>query len=51
MIYTSSLNLPVKKALGDKVMQSNLTKICDQLGIDPDTTNMDVVILGPRDLV
>lgn len=51
MIYTASLNVPVKKALGKQVMQSTLNKICDQIGIDPDTTNMDVVILGPRDLV
>ena len=50
MVYTASLNLPVKKALGKKAMQSNLNKISDQLPLDPDTTNMDVVILGPRDL-
>lgn len=51
MVYTSSLNVPVKKALGNQVMQSNLNKICDQMGLDPDTTNMDVVILGPKDLL
>ena len=49
MIYTASLNIPVKKALGNNVMQSNINKICDQLTLDPDSTNMDVVILGPRD--
>ena len=51
MIYTSSLNVPVRKALGTLVMQSNLNKICDQLVLDPDTTNMDVVILGPKDVI
>lgn len=51
MIYTSSLNVLVKKALGKQVMQSNLNKICEQLVLDPDTTNMDVVVLGPNDLV
>lgn len=51
MIYTASLNIPVKKALDKQVMQSNLKKICSQINLDPDTTNMDVVILGPKDLV
>lgn len=51
MVYTASLNVPVKKALGKQAMQSNLNKICEQIGLDPDTTNMDVVILGPKDLI
>lgn len=51
MIYTASLNVPVKKALGKQAMQSNLNKICEQIGLDPDTTNMDVVIFGPKDLI
>lgn len=51
MIYSASLNVPVKKALGKKVMQSNINKICELMGLDPDTTNMDVVILGPKDFV
>lgn len=50
MIYAASLNIPVKKALKKQVQQSNLTKICQQLSLDPDTTNMDVVFLGPKDL-
>ena len=50
MIYAASLNIPVKKALGKQVMQSNLNKICSQMSLDPDVTQMDVVILGPRDL-
>lgn len=51
MIYTASLNVPIKKALGKQVMQSNLNKICEQIAIDPETTNMDVVIFGPKDLI
>jgi hypothetical protein len=51
MVYTASLNVPVKKALGKQAVQSNLNKICEQITLDPDTTNMDVVFLGPRDLV
>ena len=50
MIYAASLNMPVKKALGKQVMQSNLNRICQQMSLDPDITQMDVVILGPRDL-
>ena len=50
MIYAASLNIPVRKALKKQVQQSNLTKICQQLSLDPDTTNMDVVFLGPKDL-
>ena len=50
MIYAASLNIPVRKALKKQVQQSNLTKICQQLALDPDTTNMDVVFLGPKDL-
>lgn len=51
MVYVASLSIPVKKALKDQVSQSNLVKICDQLTLDPDTTNMDVVFLGPKDLI
>lgn len=51
MIYVASLQIPVKKALSDQVKQSNLIKICDLLPLDPDTSNMDVVFLGPKDLI
>ncbi|MCM1218891.1 MAG: hypothetical protein NC548_30785 [Lachnospiraceae bacterium] len=50
MIFSASLNLPVKKACGQQAMQSNLNKICEQMLLDPDTTTMDVVILGPKDM-
>lgn len=50
MVYAASLNIPVKKALKKQAMQSNITKICSQMVIDPDTTAMDVVFFGPRDL-
>lgn len=51
MVYTVSLSTPVKRALGKKVMQSNINKICEQLSLDPEVTSMDVVILGPKDPV
>lgn len=51
MVYTASLSAPVKRALGRKVMQSNLNKICEKLVMDPEVTNMDVVILGPKDAI
>lgn len=51
MIYVASLQIPVKKALSEQVKQSNLVKICKQLPLDPDTTDMDVVILGPKDFI
>lgn len=49
MVYSASLNFAVKKALKTKAVQSTIKKICDQLPLDPDTTNMDIVILGPKD--
>ena len=51
MIYTASLSVPARKALGNQVNQSTLNKICDQFPLDPESTTMDVVILGPRDLM
>ena len=55
MIYVASLNVPVKKALGKgpnkTVQQSTTSKIFSQMNLDPETTNMDVVILGPKDFI
>lgn len=55
MIYVASLNVPVKKALGKgpekTVQQSTTSKIFGQMNLDPETTNMDVVILGPKDFI
>lgn len=51
MIYTASLNIPVKKALKNQVMQSSVSKIVSLLTLDPETTNMDVVFFGPKDLL
>lgn len=55
MIYVASLNVPVKKALGKgpnkQVMQSTTNKIYSQMNLDPETSNMDVVILGPKDFI
>ena len=49
MIYTAKLNVPVKKAFDKQAVQSTANKIISQLSMDPDVTNMDVVILGERD--
>lgn len=51
MIYTASLALPVVKAFGKQVMQSNINKICELMSLDPDTSNMDVVMFGPKDMI
>lgn len=50
MIYAASLNVPTKKAFGQQAMQSNLTKICQLMVIDPDTSGMDTVVFGPKDI-
>ena len=50
MIYTASLNVPVKKALKKQVMQSTVNKISELMVMSPDQSNMDFVILGPVDV-
>lgn len=50
MVYAAAMGVAVKKALKSQAMQSTITKICTQMPIDPDTTRMDVVILGPKDI-
>lgn len=49
MIYSASLSLPVKKAFGDKAMQSSTPKIISMLNEDPTLSTMDTVVLGPKD--
>lgn len=49
MIFVSSLSVLAKNALKTQVMQSNQAKIISQMSIDPDTTRMDTVLLGPKD--
>ncbi len=51
MIYVASLAIPAKKALKNKTVQSNLNKICEKISLDPDVTDMDVVFLGPQDVI
>lgn len=51
MIFTASLNVPVKKALKKSVVPSTVNKICENLILDPETTRMTTVILGPKDFV
>lgn len=50
MIYTATLNVQAKKALGKQSMQSTFEKIVENMLLDPDTTTMDTVILAPEDL-
>ncbi len=50
MIYVASLAGFCKKTFGDKVVQSKMSKIIEQLPINPDNTGMDSIILGPKDL-
>jgi|GEM_PF-1108678 len=50
MIFGASLGPYVKKALGDKAFQTNVNKIIELLPLSPDVSNMDAVVLGPRDL-
>jgi hypothetical protein len=50
MVYTASLTLPVKKALGNKCHQSSVAKIIELMPVDPQVSNMDIVFIGPRDL-
>lgn len=49
MIFTASLAIVTKKALGDKCFQTSIGKIIETLPIDPEISGMDAVILGPRD--
>lgn len=51
MVYAASLSVPVKKALTKQAQQSTVNTISKQMGIDPDNTQMDVVILGPKDMI
>lgn len=52
MIYSASLNVPVKRSsLKENVQTSTAPKIISLMGLDPDTSNMDVVILGPKDAI
>lgn len=49
MIFSCSLGVRVKRAFKADAMQSNVYKVIENLPLDPKTTNMDVVILGPKD--
>lgn len=52
MIYVASLNVPVKRSsLKKQVQVSTNNKIIELMGIDPDVSSMDVVILGPKDVI
>ena len=50
MVYVASLGFPAKKALASKCHQSNINSIIKTLAIDPEVSQMDVVVFGPNDL-
>lgn len=50
MIYASALNVPVKKAYGDKCYSTTVAKIIEQMSIDPAVSGMNACVLGARDV-
>lgn len=50
MIYCSQLAPYVKKSLGNKAFQTNVSKIAETLPIDPAISNMDAIVIGPKDI-
>lgn len=50
MIFSASLSVYVKKALRDKSFQTSVTKMAELLPIDPKVSNMDAIIISPKDL-
>lgn len=50
MIYGAALGPFVKKALGEKGFQTNVKKMIETLPLDPAVSNMDAIVLGPKDM-
>ena len=50
MIYVAGLSTIVHKAYPNETQASTIKKICQQMPLDPETSRMDVVILGPLDV-
>ncbi|THF73934.1 hypothetical protein [Cohnella fermenti] len=50
MIFGASLGPFVKKALENKAFQTNVNKIIEFLPQPPELSNMDAVVLGPKDM-
>lgn len=51
MIYAASLGSAVKRSQKDKAFVTQIGRIIQQMPLDPDTSGMDAVILGPKDVV
>ena len=49
MIYGVTLAQHIVKAFGSKAFTVTHSKLCEMLPLDPTISNMDTVILGPRD--
>lgn len=50
MIYIASLAAFGKKTYGDKIYQTKINKIVEQLMLNPKVSGMDSIIIGPKDL-
>ena len=50
MIYVASLAAPVKRAYGELCMNTSVPRIIEQMPLDPKVSNMDVVVLGVKDV-
>ncbi|MCD1257399.1 hypothetical protein B5M42_000930 [Paenibacillus athensensis] len=51
MIYGASLGPFAKKGFGDRAFQTNVNKMIEALPVPPAVSNMDAIVLGPKDLV
>lgn len=51
MIYAATLSAQTKRAMGNKCVQSSVSKIISNLPLDPAITTMDTVILCPKDVI
>ncbi|MFD0671937.1 hypothetical protein [Cohnella sp. GCM10027633] len=49
MIFGASIGPFLKKALGDRAFQTSVAKIAETLQLPPEQSNMDAVVLGPKD--
>lgn len=51
MIYAVSLGLLTKKAYPGKTSQSSINRIISLINEDPEVSQMEVVVLGPKDVI
>lgn len=51
MIYAASLGSAVKHSQGTKAFTTTVDRIISQMVLDPEVSNMDACILGPKDVI